>query len=388
MGEPSVVLVHTMRPWSQQFHFFVMDHGGAVVRGYATSVDDMLAEAVDAAVVDDVTSFLSIRAIERLHEHSIAVVGMYDEADEETGKWRLLELGVDSVLPTSAPPEALLAELVRVCEKLHDSPDRRHLEASEDMSPTEPVASGRLVTVCSAGGASGATEVAIAITLEMRRTEEVILVDADDQSPGLAARLRLPLQPNLRSAIDAVLHRVGSLDECVHRAKSHGLAVLPGIPGPAEWSKLRADAVIEVLRALTRERGLVVANVGPRVEALPGDGPLARFGVARAVVAASSRIVVVSTASVGGVRRLIEWAVDAKALVGDATVHAVLNRHAGGRFIAAELVEELGAAWPVASVTVAPFDPRVARAEWDGTEVERGPFTRALRPLAAAIGAP
>lgn len=377
-----------MRPWSQQFHFFVMDHGGAVVRGYATSVDDVLAEDVDVAVVDDVTSFLSIRAIERLHEHSIAVVGMYDEADAETGKWRLLELGVDGVLPTSAPPEALLVELVRVYEKLHDSSNRRPLAGSEDISATGPVASGRLVTVCSAAGASGATEVAIAITREMRPSGGVILVDADDQSPGLAARLRLPLQPNLRSAIDAVLHRVGSLDDCVHRASGHDLAVLPGLPGPAEWSKLRADAVIEVLRALRREHGMVVANVGPRIEALPGDGPVARFGVARAVVAASSAIVVVSTASVGGVRRLIEWAVEAKALVEDAAVHAVLNRHAGGRFIAGELVEEFAAAWPVASVTVAPFDPRVARAEWDGTGVDRGPFTRALLPVAAAVGGP
>ena len=358
-----------------------------MVRGYAASVDDVLAESVDVVVVDDVTSFLSIRAIERLHEHAIAVVGMYDEADAETGKWRLLELGVDAALPTSAPPEVLLAELVRASEKLHESSVGGHLAAAGDLSPNESAAHGRLVTVCSAGGGSGATEVAIAIAREVPPSNRVILVDADDQSPGLAARLRLPLQPNLRSAIDAVLHRAGSLDDCLQRARGRHIAILPGITGPAEWSTLRADAVIEVLRALRRERGLVVANVGPRVEPLPGDGPVARFGVARAVVAASSAIVVVSTASVGGVRRLIEWAVDARVLVGDAAVHAILNRHAGGRFVAGELVDELVAAWPVASVTVVPFDPRVARAEWDGTEVDRGPFTRALVPVATEVGA-
>ena len=36
--EPTVLLAHSPRPWMQEVHFFLVDHGGALVQGYVLSL--------------------------------------------------------------------------------------------------------------------------------------------------------------------------------------------------------------------------------------------------------------------------------------------------------------------------------------------------------------
>ncbi len=377
--DPAVVLAHTLRPWAQQLHFFVMDHGGAVVRGYAMSLDEAVAEAVDVVIVDDVTSWMSALAMERLHERGIAVVGVYEELEGDPGKWWLLGLGADGVVPASSPPEAFAAEISR-------ARDQRAEPAMPRNPSGEERSAGRLVVVASAGGGSGATEVAIAIAAANRSREGgVLLIDTDDQSPGLAARLRLPLAPNVATALDAHFRRSGTIDSAVHASPSGGIATMPGIAAPDEWEKLRSGDVLELLTELRDRWALVVANAGPRIELLPGHSR-ARFGLARSIVASADVLVVVAVASPGGVCRLLEWAVHARPLRKSGALHVVLNRNSGGRFAAASLIAELSRAWPLAAASVAPYDPRVPKAEWQGELVQPGPFTRAIDRVAAAAG--
>ena len=61
MREPAVMLTHSPRGWAQELHLYLMDHGGAVVRGYALGREDTLEGGFDALMVDDTTSFLSER---------------------------------------------------------------------------------------------------------------------------------------------------------------------------------------------------------------------------------------------------------------------------------------------------------------------------------------
>ncbi|MFQ5554145.1 MAG: hypothetical protein ACE5GC_02085 [Acidimicrobiia bacterium] len=384
MVEPVVVLAHSPRDWAQRLHFFVMDHGGAVVRGYAMTVEEILADAPDVAVLDDVTSFLSPLAIERLHERGVAVIGVFEDVSGEPGKWRLLELGVDAVLVSDAPPEAFVAEIADVAR------DARHARtrAGEGDRARAPQR-GDLIAIASAGGGTGATEVSVALATALGRSGvDTVIVDADDQSPGLAARLQSPLHPNLLSALDALLHRSGSITDCLHAVDDGWHSALPGIVSPREWKRLRGTEVVDLLLALRADHTCVIANTGPRIEELTGHAPGARFAVARAVVAAADAVVAVAVASPTGLRRLLEWAVEAQPLVGDRPVHVVLNRHAGGASTRGQLTAELAAAWSPASVTVTPYDTAVVGAEWRGATVPRGPFTNALSPLVKQASAP
>ena len=115
MREPTVVLCHSTRSWAQDLHFFLMDHGGAVVRGYVMSGEDALAESYDVLLVDDVTSFLTRRLVGSLQGRSVKIVGVFDADDAHgAGKARLLELGVDEAVPSTTVP----AEFVQVVARL------------------------------------------------------------------------------------------------------------------------------------------------------------------------------------------------------------------------------------------------------------------------------
>lgn len=175
------------------------------------------------------------------------------------------------------------------------------------------------------------------------------------------------------------------MDAAIHPSPSGGIATMPGIAAPDEWEKLRSGEVLELLAELRDRWALVVANTGPRIEALPGHSR-GRFGLARSIVAAADVLVVVAVASPGGVCRLLEWAVDARPLRKTGALHVVLNRNSGGRLAAGSLVAELSRSWPLAVASVAPYDPRVPKAEWRGELVKPGPFTRAVDRLVAAAG--
>jgi len=50
----------------------------------------------------------------------------------------------------------------------------------------------------------GRTELAIELALALGRRTSIVLLDADDVAPAVGPRLQLPIEPNLRTAIDAV----------------------------------------------------------------------------------------------------------------------------------------------------------------------------------------
>jgi MinD-like ATPase involved in chromosome partitioning or flagellar assembly len=397
MREPSIALAHSIRGWAQALHFFIMDHGGAIVRGYVMSPEDARNERYDVLVVDDITSFLSARLVSTLRTAGVRVLGVYDETDSHgVGRQRLLEIGVDDAIPASTPPGEFVETITRLAGPfIDDDPELvgllEELEARKRSAAVPPggeprrgpgVDRGRVVAVAAAAGGSGATEVSLALAVATRRAgRATVLCDVDDQAPAIAQRLGLPLHPNIRTAVDAVHHGTASLDATLHRSSALGIEVLSGLPNARDWYELRAGEVAEVIAELARFRAAVVANVGPRIDDLPNLGGPARFGVARAIAALADDIVLVGTASPLAVRRILDWLADARALIGDAGLHIVINQFPGGGFARAEIEAELQRSVTPASFTVIPYDKRVARAVWEGEPVARGPFTKAVGPL-------
>lgn len=395
--EPVVVLAHSPRQWAQRLHFFLMDHGGAIVRGYVMSPEDALSESYDVLLVDDITSFLTRRLIEHVQSQGSRILGVYDADDVRgAGKQRLLDLGVDDAITADVDPIELLEVVTRLAKPL--------LAASTDVSrssletrgnaPRRPAVGagqshssrGQIVAVAAASGGVGATEIAIELASSVRRRGlATALLDVDEQTPSVVQRLGLPQHPNIRTAVDSLQHGRGDTTKMLIAMPQWGVEILGGLPNPRDWSELRPGDVGDLIEELASTRDCVVANVGSRVDDLPGHGGPPRFGVTRAALAMADDTVVVGDSSPVGARRIIDWLADTVELLKGSRIHVVVNRHPGSRFAAGELETELREATSPRSVTFVPLDRRVPRAAWSGHRVTRGPFTKAVDGLAGRL---
>ncbi len=401
MREPAVMLAHSIRGWAQELHFFLMDHGGAIVRGYVMSPEDATGENYDVLLVDDVTSFLSTRLVDNLQRSGTRVIGIYDAADPVgTGKQRLLDLGVDEAMADTTPPSEFVDAIARVAGPLMiDDPELRGLLDGVVVDPNLPEAvdpdaasrrrrRGYVIAVAAATGGAGATEVAVQLAAVLRlRGRATVLVDADEQAPSVAQRLGLALHPNIRTAVDTVHHGTGALTRTLRPIPAAGISVLSGLPNPRDWFELRSGEVAEVLAELASSHPYVVANVGPRIEDLPETGGPARFGVTRATLSLADVVVLVGTTTPIGVTRIVDWLADGRSLVAPKPLHIVLNQHPRGSFVVSEVEVELRRSITPQSITVVPFDKRVPRASWEGRLVVRGPFVKAVTKLAGLVPA-
>ena len=124
-----------------------------------------------------------------------------------------------------------------------------------------------------------------------------MLVDADELASSTAARLGLGIEPNLRSAIDAVEHGLGDVAGALVRTGHPAFDVLCGLPSLAAAAQIRSREVLDVLGALGRVRSQVLVEVS----GVPG------IEIARAVIAGAGVLVGVGAANPVGVARLLGW---------------------------------------------------------------------------------
>src|SRR5690606_33473212 len=237
---------------------------------------------------------------------------------------------------------------------------------------TRPTAerSGRVVVVGGPPGGSGASEVAIAFAEEAG----AILVDGDDISPSLAQRLGAPLLPNLRTAIDLVHHRAGSLEDAVIRTPA--VSLVPGLAVGDEWSQIHPGEVEAVIEELAATEATIVVNVGAGL-ARPEVGG-GRVGLARGLIRTADVLVAVGLGQPVALTRLVRWVTEAAVLAPDCPRHVVVNRVGRSPYQRAEVEAELGRALPGTTISFLPEDRRVSEAAWDGTTVPGGPIGRAV----------
>lgn len=393
MFEPEVALVFSPEAWVEGLHRHLTDHGGARVR--QVIVDPALAfdEDYDTLVVSHRWPGLTRTFVDAVRARGRRLLGVFDP-EEPAGREFMLSLGADRVLPS----DTSMAEFVDVLMAL--TPDRQGappsldaFDAPVDGSPSGPTPAGggrsrrwRLVAVGGTPGA-GATELAIALTATVSRNGEgVVLVDADEVVPSIAQRLGLPIEPNLRSAIESVEYGMGDVDAAIVRP-SRDLEVLAGLPNVGAWSQIRPSEVIDVLDALARTRACVVANVASRLEDV-GRGGRSRYGISRAVVSEASVLVGVGPATPVGVTRLLGWVTDVRAMNPGAPVYLVVNRAPRDAFRKAELEQEIRRTFEPERLSFLPHDPRVEAAAWSGDVVAQGPYTKAVSDVAVRIAPP
>jgi MinD-like ATPase involved in chromosome partitioning or flagellar assembly len=378
-AEPTVALVFSPERWVEELHRYLADHGGARVRQIVVEPSVALDEEYDTLVVSDRWPALTHGLVDALHQRSRGVLGVFDP-DEPAGKDHLLGLGVDATMAADSPMDEFVAALAELGprELASDARGRgARTAAGEPRTALDDASSspGRLTVVGGPRG-SGVTEVALALAAAVaRRRESVVLVDAHETAPAVAGRLGLDLDPNLRSAVEAVVHGRETLERSITSGDpGNGFDVVSGFPSPTAASQVTPPEVLDVVTSLRSSYSQVIVDVA--VDA----GSTSPIG--RALMGASATIVGVGSGSPVGVSRLLGWVVDVRSLNGAAPLHVVVNRVARDHFRRAEIESEIARTFVPASITFTRSDRHVDGAAWDGRTAVRGAFVGAVAPLA------
>jgi MinD-like ATPase involved in chromosome partitioning or flagellar assembly len=344
------------------------------VRSLVVEPEGALDESYDVLLAGHRWSALTRALVADVRARGRAVIGVFD-GDEPAGRRYLQSLGVDAIVESDAGPDAFVRTIAAVAGGRSDRPRT---------APHGELRSGRVVVVGGPPG-TGRTEIAIELAVALARRTSAVLLDADDVGPTLAPRLQLPLEPNLRTAIDAVEHARGDLARCVVADGSNGVRAVCGLPNASAWSHVRAGEVVRVAERLAGEAGIVVADLGGAIEDVPTAVGRGRYSCARTMLGAADVVVCVCDASPTGIGRLLSWIVDARTIAPSTPFFAVVNRAPSARFRRGEMFEELTATVPLHDVAFVPTDARVSEASWNGTTVARGGFTRAVSSLAEKL---
>ncbi|HZP31518.1 MAG TPA: hypothetical protein VFC99_21370, partial [Acidimicrobiia bacterium] len=231
MSEPEIALVFSPERWVEDLHRYCVDHGGARIRCVVIDPGVALDEDYGVLVVSHRWPGLTAGFVDAVHTRGRRVLGVADPAEPAAA--RHLELvRVDHVVTADAGAAALVAAVVAI------APDRAAIHpgpAPADAAVPAAEPTGGVVVVGGPAG-GGRTEVAIELARRLAaRGRGAVLLDADDVAPAIATRLGLPIEPNLRSAVDAVEYGLGDVAGTLVDV-GDGLAVLSGLPNVGAWS--------------------------------------------------------------------------------------------------------------------------------------------------------
>jgi MinD-like ATPase involved in chromosome partitioning or flagellar assembly len=374
MTEPEIALVFTAEPWVEELHRYLSDHGGARVRSLVVEQSVALEETYDVLVVSHRWPALTQAFVADVQSRARRVLGVHDST-EPASRNHLVAVNVDAVVDSDAGPEAFVRALIELC-----AAQPRRGAIAPALLAARP---GRIVAVGGPPGV-GRTEVAIELAVAAAHGSSVVLADCDDVSPAVAQRLGLALEPNLRTAIDAVEHGRGDLATCLQPLSGTKLSVLGGIPNSTSWMQVRPSEVLRVVDRLAGEAEIVVVDGLGSLQDLGGP-PRGRFATARLLAVEADVLVAVCDASPVGITRLLAWIVEARALAPVAPIVVVANHAPSAAFRRGELYDEITSTVDVAEVAFVGVDARVVDAAWDGRPVARGKFTRTIAQLSNVV---
>jgi MinD-like ATPase involved in chromosome partitioning or flagellar assembly len=374
MSEPEIALVFTPEPWVEELHRYLSDHGGARVRSLVVEESVALEESYDVLVVSHRWPALTHAFVADVHARGRRVLGVHDRA-ETASRAHLATVNVDAVVDADAGPEVFVRTLVGLCSER----PRRSGEVAVPFAGRR----GRLIAVGGPPGV-GRTEVAIELALAAARESMVVLADCDDVAPAVAQRLGLALEPNLRTAIDAIEHGRGDFSACIQRERSTKLSVLGGIPNSTSWMQVRPSEVLRVVDHVGGVAEIVVVDGLGSLQDL-GGSPRGRFATARALAIEADVLVAVCDASPVGVARLLAWTVEARGLAPSTPIVVIVNRAPSASFRRGELYDEIRSSVDVVEVGFVGVDSRVVDAAWNGSPVRRGRFTRSVARISKVV---
>ena len=375
-------VVLSPRPWSGRLHSFIADHVHEVELVVVRDQRAAIEAAADVLLIDDSTPWLNARFVEEAERAGLRLVGVYDRVDGGVGRDRLASLGLTHLIEEAMPSDDivfLLDRLRPVCGLVQGEP---RADEDEQLLPD-----GERGAVVAAGGpsGSGAREIAIALAAEWASQGfSTLLIDANETTPGVARRLGLGVHPHLLTAIDRV--RVegpsGVSAALADRVRPLPFDVIVGLPTPRDWDRLVGNDVAALLDACRSRWERIVVTTSPLVEDLQRWGD--RFGNSRRLLAAADTIVGCAEPSPRGVLRYLDWLADVAGA--RSKVLTVINRAPKAKRSAADAARQIldiGGGL-IDDIVEVPFDRLVGVAEWDGTLVKRGKFTKSVAAIVQA----
>lgn len=396
--EPAVAVGSSQRPWVAELMSHAQDHAGIRVVGTVLSLREAVEQSYDVLLIDDTTSYLTKRLIDRVHALRRIVIGVYEGTRGDVGSSRLIDIGVDAVIDAEASPKEFLARIRSITEQQMVDRDFAEMVGPEGV-PVESAGGDAVAAAAGAGdtdssitvvsGSNGVVEVSLGLAVQIaRRGLPCVIVDFDTVEPALAQRLGAPLSPNVLSAVES-LRFSGVIGDTVVRHPA-GFGLLAGLPSPREWEACGVDDAADLVEVLAAIYANVIVRIHRQLEDLAPFGLGAgRFDLARRLVARADRLVVVGDPSPVGVTAVLAWIGDARALSGE-PVHVVMNHCGRSMYQRGEIIDEIGRTFRSASVVFVPEDPRVRKAAWQGEIPVQGRFLKALDGLVPQllVGAP
>lgn len=395
----TVGLVASHRAWRTEFARYVQDHiTGLRVRVLRDprAIDD----TIDVVVIDDSSTFLNRESLRQLREAGVQVIGIYDPNERQgQGAAHLNRLGIADV----ASAELLAPQLVELIQEVTRNLDPELDDDAAVLGPSPALRAmaeattdtgGDRGTIITVGGPATLTavEVAVGLSAELALTRgTTLLVDVDEATPLVSARLAYRLEPTVLDAVERIYYGDGDLSTTVTEPTqgSRGYApmhVLAGIANPDDWSLLGRDRCVDLLRRAAEQWDQVVAVSGPNLTSLPQG--VDRFGASQGAVAYGDVVIGVCDPSPTGVLMALDWLIEARRLRNGAPVWIAFAGRPRSSVQRADLVASITREAGndlIAGVVFVPLGPEVERACWEARVLTKGRFTKAMKTMAAEV---
>lgn len=396
----TVGLVASHRAWRSEFARYVQDH----ITGLRVRVlrdPRAIDETIDVVIIDDSSTFLNRESLRQLHEAGVQVIGIYDPSEHQgQGQAHLNQLGIADV----ASAELMASQLVQLIQEVTkdldeeiDEPEGPVIDPSVAIATATRAAAAELPTdrgaIITIGGPAtlAAVEIAVGLAAELANNHgTTLLVDVDETTPMVSARLGYRLEPTVLDAVERIYYGDGDLGATLTEPTqgSQGFVpmhVLAGIANPDDWSLLGHDRCRDLLMRAASQWQHVVALSGPQLAAGPvGD----RFGASRGAVGLGDVGIGVCDPSPTGLLQTLDWLVEARRLRNGMPVWVVFAGRPRSARQRADLVESItreAGADLIAGVVFVPMGGEVDKSCWEGRIVAGGRFAKSMKTLAAEL---
>lgn len=372
-----LAFVASSRPWQQRLTRHLHSYAlGERLEAIIADPRDLFDEDWQVLLIDVASPWMTPDFVAQVHADGRAVVAVVEPGNERH-RIRAAAANVDAPLEADCTADEMTTTVHAVAKAYRS----RHRGAPTPVPRDMVVGGGGIIAV---GGPPGARSerVAIALASALARNQRVVLVDANDVDPRLAARLGLHPAPNLVDAIGAAMV---NRELVIHEVAEGGFWALPGLAAPAQWSTVGPGGVRKLMASLAALYDRVVVITGPVVE------DASRFGLTVTALGLADVVVPVGEATLDGMAVLTEWVAGA-AQLSVAPFWPVASHVGLARTERAEVLELLDKVASLVSaeggVRLVPGpDKREHRARWNGGLATQRGLRRQMALLAREIAA-
>ncbi len=364
MNAPRVAIVMAAEEWVNRLQRHCADHGGAVVTRVILDPQTLTETDFEVLVVSANWPWLDLALVEQLHEAGRQILGVTSPSDRR-GRTRLAQLGVDWMVDADQPMSGFLHAIASIAP----------LAIDKEPVSTSSSRTGTSIVVDGLPGV-GRSELALAIAVGVARLGlPATLLDLDGNAPSLAARLNIPMEPNIHDLLTAA---DPSMVAC---PTVEGVTMVPGFIRPAVAQLHPVAAVLTGISNLLTQGTVGVIDIG----SAPQHSSRAweeYHAIRAALLERAQSVVVVGEGSPVGLTRLVTWLADLRQQHQSSAPYVVMNRAPKDAYRRDAILRELHEYVPTLQVEVIATDQRVHDSSWRGEVVHRRPFTAAAERIA------